>query len=135
MVSVQFCKKVKGLSLCDGWTKKSSSFYQTFLLIVAFKKLHCQVYCYFRVLVIRLIKTMFNETSTVRNSKNSWPLYLNFLNMINLFYFVKRAAKKNQFFKEPLFRNGWLCWCECWCVWRDFFWLSKKCNFATFPKR
>ena len=34
--------------------QKTSNFYQIFLFIVAFKKSHCQIYCYFHVLVIKL---------------------------------------------------------------------------------
>ena len=41
--------------------QKSSDFQQTFLLIASFRKLHCRVYCYFRVLVIKLIQRIFNE--------------------------------------------------------------------------
>ena len=82
---------------------------------------------------------------------NSWPLYLNFSNMINLcpnIWFIKNS-KCQQFFhlkKEPpkkivfhifkrlLFRNGQPYWYECWRVLRDFCGLSKKCGFATFPE-
>ena len=63
-------------------------------------------------------------TSTVRNFNNSWPLYLIFLNIINLcpnirfiknskcqqFFLEKGAAKKTQnlhIFRGPSFRNAW----------------------------
>ena len=91
-------------------------------------------------------------TSTARNFNNSWPLYLNFWNMINLspifwfiqnskcqqFFFVeKTTAKKAQIFhifKGLLFRNGWPYWHECWRALRDFCGLSKKCGFTIFPE-
>ena len=48
MVSVQFHKNLQGHhfvgpSFCSGWAKK-------FLLITAFKKLYCQIYCCFHFL-------------------------------------------------------------------------------------
>ena len=72
-----------------------------------------EVCCCFRVLVFKLIKTMFNEvaTSTARNFGNSWLLNLHFTKiLINLcpnIWFMKnskhqqlllwRAAKKQRF--------------------------------------
>ena len=53
-------QKFTGLPFCGGWTK-NSIFQQTFLLRAAFKILHCRVYSYFRVLLIELIQTIFNE--------------------------------------------------------------------------
>ena len=105
-----------------------SNFQQTFLLRAAFRILHCRVYSYSRVLLIKvdLDDIQWNEvaTSTARNFNNSWPLYLNFSNMINLclsiwfienskcqqFLFWKRSRQeKTKIFhilKGPLFRNG-----------------------------
>ena len=53
--------------------------YQKFLLISAFKKLYCQVYCY-------LGDIQWNEVTSLMacNLNNSWLLYLSFSNMINL---------------------------------------------------
>ena len=88
---------------------------------------------------------------TARNFNNSWPLYLNFSNMINLcsnIWFIKNAKCQWFFFKkkEPPketqifhiskgpFRNGWPNWYECWRVLRDLCGFSKKCGFPTFPE-
>ena len=74
----------------------------------------------------------------------SWPLYLNFSNIINLrpntwfiehskcqqFLFWKRTTEKTQIFhvfKRSLFRNGWPYFYECWLVLRDFFVCFLKC--------
>ena len=132
-----------------------SNFQQTFLLRAAFRILHCRVYSYSRVLLIKvdLDDIQWNEvaTSTARNFNNSWPLYLNFSNMINLclsiwfienskcqqFLFWKRSRQKStifHIFTGPSFRNGWLYWHEYWRVLRNFCGLSKKCSFATFPE-
>ena len=40
---------------------KNFKLYLTFLLLAAFKMLFCRVYCCFRVIVIKLISTIFNE--------------------------------------------------------------------------
>ena len=58
MVSVQF--RIRPIILwCVG--QKTLNFYLTFLLLAAFKMLFCRVYCCFRVIVIKLISTIFNE--------------------------------------------------------------------------
>ena len=80
------------------------------------------VWCY----QVDLDDIQWNEvaTSTAHNFSNSWPLTLNFSNMINLcpniwfiknskcqqLFFRKRSRQKNtnfSYFKGPLFRNGW----------------------------
>ena len=92
------------------------------------------VWCY----QVDLDDIQWNEvaTSTAHNFSNSWPLTLNFSNMINLcpniwfiknpkcqqFAFWKRSRQKTQIFhnfKGPLFRNGWTYWYEFWCILRD----------------
>ena len=124
--------------------QETSNFYQIFLLIVAFKKLYCRVYCCFCVLTFKLIETIFN------NFINSWLLCLHFSNMVNLcpnisfikyskcqqFLFWRKSRQKNTnfSFQGALFRNGWLYWYKFWRVLRDFCGFSKKCSNAIFPK-
>ena len=79
-------------------------------------------------------------TWTVRNFNNSWPLNLNFSNMITfslyiwfiqnskcqqfLFWQRSRQKKNNNFFyifKGPLFSNGCFYWHEFWRVLRYFY--------------
>ena len=154
MVSVQFRKNFTGLSFCGGWTRKRQTFSKHLFweqpskyCIPEFTAFLCA--CYW----VDLEDVHWNKvaTSTTCNFNNSWPLYLIFLNIINLcpniwfiknskcqqFVFWKRSRQKTQIFhifKGPLFRNGWLYWYECWRVLRDFCGLSKKCSFATFPE-
>ena len=90
-------------------------------------------------------------STTASNFNNSWPIYLNFSNMINLcpniwfikdskcqqFVFWKRSLQKTQIFhiyNRPLFCNGWPYWYEFWRILRDSCGLSKKIGFATFPE-
>ena len=49
-------------------------------------------------------------------------------------YCQKSYGKTMDPFFGSLFHNGWTYWYECWRVLRDFCGLSKKCDFATFPK-
>ena len=80
--------------------------------------LYCRVYCYF---CVDLDDIQWNKvtTSATRNFNNSWPLYLIFLIIINLWFlkipnvsdiFIwKRSRQKKQIFhifNELLFRNG-----------------------------
>ena len=97
-----------------------------------------------------LMKWSSNSDSRIFN--NSWPLHLNFSNVINLCpniwfiknskcqqsFFEKRSRQKKNtnlsYFKGPLFCNGWPYWYESQRVLRDFCGLSKKYRFATFPR-
>ena len=75
MVSVQFRKKFSAYVILWLVGPKISNFYQIFLLIAAFKKFYCRVYCYFYVLVIKMdiedIQSDEVATSTARNLNNS----------------------------------------------------------------
>ena len=67
--------------------QKTSNFYQIFLLIVAFKKLYWQIYCYFHICLLLSWSRRYSmkwRTSTTRNFNNSWLLYLHFSRIINL---------------------------------------------------
>ena len=65
--------------------RKTSYFYP----IVAFKKLYRRLLLLFSCAYYKVdlddIQSNEVATSTARNFNNSWPLYLNFSNMINLF--------------------------------------------------
>ena len=153
MVSVQFSKSFTGPPFCGGWTKKLQTFNTHFLWERPSK------YCIFELTVVFVCLLLswsrrysMKWSLTARNFNNSWPLYLNFSNMINLcsnIWFIKNAKCQWFFFKkkEPpketqifhiskglLFRNGWLYWYEYWRVLRDYCGFSKKCGFATFPE-
>ena len=82
---------------------------------------------------------------------NSWPLYLNFSNMINLcpniwfiknskcqqFVFWKRSRQKTQIFhifKGPLFRNGWPYWYDVDVFWETSVGFLKSVVLQLFPK-
>ena len=54
--------------------------------------------------------------------------------MTTVFIFEIKGAKKkkNQFFKEPFFRNGLPCDYDFWCVFRHLCEASKKYNFPVF---
>ena len=58
--SFNFAKTLKGRQFAMGGPK-ASNFYQIFILTVVFKKMYCQVYGYFRDLIIKLILAIFNK--------------------------------------------------------------------------
>ena len=85
-------------------------------------------------------------TSTARNFSNR---YLHFSRIITLcpniwfaknsecqqFLFWRKSRQKNKFFfKEPLFCNGSLYWCECWLFWETFVGFLKNVAPQLFPK-
>ena len=102
---------------------KSFKLLADIFLRTAFKILYCRVCCYFCVLVdLDNIQWTEVATSTARNFKNSWPIYVKLPNMINLFpniWFIKNSKCQNLFFEKGaakiffhifkglLFRHGW----------------------------
>ena len=90
-------------------------------------------------------------STTASNFNNSWPIYLNFSNMINLcpniwfikdskcqqFVFWKRSRQKTQIFhifKGPLFRNGWPYWYDVDVFWETSVGFLKSVVLQLFPK-
>ena len=154
MVSFQFHKNITAPSFCDGWTKNLQTFSLQFFLERPSTYCIVEFTAIFMFCLLRWSKRyQWNKvaTSLARDFNNSWPLYLNFSNMINLwpniwfiknskchqFLFWKRRRQKTKFlniFKGPSVCNGWSYWYECWRVLRDFWELSKKCGFGTFPE-
>ena len=154
MVSFQFHKNFSGPSFCDGWTKNLQTFSKQFFLERPSTYCIVEFTAIFMFCLLRWSKRyQWNKvaTSLARDFNNGWPPYLNFSNMINLwpniwfiknskchqFLFWKRRRQKTKFlniFKGPSFCNGWSYWYECWRVLRDFWELSKKCGFGTFPE-
>ena len=119
MVSVQFCKNFIWPSFCGGQTKKTSNFKQIFLLIVAVKKLFRRVYCCFRVLVIKLIKTIFNEMNyqlqrpvilTIVDFYNQifqiWQTFAQIIDSLKINFKEKAVNKKTHFLKTRYFVIG-----------------------------
>ena len=170
MVSVQFCKNVTGPPFSGGWKKKLQTFSRGFFwgrpskyCIVEFTAVFaCLLLSWFQRYSMNSTARNFNNRVRLQSkwlwvqvqlqSLNSWPLYLNFSNMINLcpsIWFIKNS-KRQQFvflekelpktthflnvFRGPLVRNGWPYWYKCWRVLRDLCGLSKKYCFTTFPK-
>ena len=101
-------------------------------------------------MIVYNIKWNSLATSTACIFKNSWPLYLNFSNMINLcpniwciknskcqqFLFWKKkeppmTQKIYIFFKRSSFLNELSYWYECWRVFRDFC-RPSKVEFSNF---
>ena len=119
--------------------RKTSSFSQIFLLLAAFKKFFCRVYCCSVGLLLIWSRDDIqrNEVanSTARNFNNSWPLYLCFSNMIKLYpniWFIKNSkchqflfweeAPKNtnfSFFKRAVI-SQWVNLLICCRILRDF---------------
>ena len=154
MVSFQFHKNFTGPSFCDGCTKNLQTFSKQFFLEWLSTYCIVEFTAIFMCCLLRWSKRyQWNKvaTSLARDFNNSWPLYLNFSNMINLcpniwfiknskchqFLFWKRRRQKTKFlniFQRPSFCKWWSYWYECWRVLRDFCELSKKCGFGTFPE-
>ena len=152
MFSVQFRKNFTWPSFCGGCVKK-------LLPVISFdsgfQKIVLSIYCYFLVLVNKLIWAIFNEmkwqlpwsvisllvdpyTSNFSSDK-SLPRYVIYQKFkILAILILKKESPKNTifpFFEGPLFRNGWSYWSKCWRVLRDFCGLSKKCISTTFSKK
>ena len=154
MVYIQFCKNFTGLPFCGVWTKNLQTFSRNFFWERPSK------YCIVELTAVSMCLLLswsrrysMKWSSNLGGSyfNNSWPLYLNFSNMINLcpniwfiknskcqYFFLKKGPpKETQIFhisRGPLFRNGWAYWSEYWRVLRDFCGFSKKCCFTTFPE-
>ena len=86
-------------------SQKTSNFYWTFLLIVAFKNFYCRIYCYFVCLLLSWSRTYW---MTAPKFNNSWPLYLNFLKMINFcpnMWFIQSLTCQQVLFWEKNRQN------------------------------
>ena len=144
MVSVQFRKNFTGPPFCGGWTKKLQTFSRHFFWEQPSK------YCIaeFTAIFVCLLLSWSRRYSTKWSSNfdGPWPLYLIFLNIINLclniwfiknsecsqfFHLKKEPPKEHKFFifRRLLFRNGQPYWYECWRILREFFGFSKS-NFS-----
>ena len=114
MVSFQFHKNFSGPSFCDGWTKNLQTFSKQFFLERPSTYCIVEFTAIFMFCLLRWSKRyQWNKvaTSLARDFNNSWPLYLNFSNMINLwpniwfmknskchqFLFWKRRRQKTKF--------------------------------------
>ena len=109
MVSGQFRKNFTGPQFCGGWTKNFQSFSRHFFREQPSKYCIIEFTAVFVCLLLswsRRYSMKKVATSAARNFNKSWPLYLNFSNMINLcpnIWFIKNS-KCQQFFhlkKEP----------------------------------
>ena len=146
--SVQFLNFAKFLKVCHFVVggSKTSHFYP----IVAFKKLFRRLLLLFSCAYdkVDLDDIQSNEvaTSTARNFNNSWPLYLNFSNMINLFsniwnchqfsFWIKNRQKSQifHFLKGLYFEMGDPITINV-DVLENFCGLPKECGFATFYQK
>ena len=149
-----FAKTLRGRHFVKGWPKTFKLLVDTFFenslqntVLPSLLLFLCASY------YVDLDDIQWTEvaTSTARNFNNSWPLYLNFSNMINLcpniwfiknskchqFVFWKRSRQKTQIcniLKGPLFRYEWPYWYEFRQILRNFCWLSKKKWFWNFSQ-
>ena len=104
MVSVQFRKNFTGPPFCGGWTKKLQTFSRHFFWQQPSKYCIAEFTAIFVCLLLswsRRYSTKWSSNLTTRNFNNSWPLYLNFSNMIKLctsIWFIKNLKCQECFF-------------------------------------
>ena len=154
MVSIQFWKNFTGPPFCGGWTKKLQTLSRHFFreppskyCIVEFTAVFvCLLLSWSRRHSMKLSSNF--DSPQFQQLLTPTPHFFKYDKLLPKIWFIKNskcpqyffeegAAKKTQIFhifKGPLFHNGWPYWYECWRVLRDFWWLSKKCGFATFPE-
>ena len=143
-----FAKTLHGRHFVVGGTKSFKHLADIFFLEQPSKCCIAEFTAIF-VRLLRRYSVNLVATSTARNFNNSWHIYLNFPDMINLcsniwfiknskcqhFVFWKRSGQKmddkNGWHK---FHNGWSYWYEFSPILRDSFGLSKNCSFTTFPE-
>ena len=143
MVYIHFCKNFTRLPFCGGWTKNLQTFSRNFFWQRPSKYCIVELTAVFMCLLLSWSRRYSMKWSSNLDGSyfnNSWPLYLNFWNMINLcpnIWFIKNS--KCQYFfqkkkKEPpketkifyIFKGPLLIWMLA--ILRDF------CGFATFPE-
>ena len=115
MVYIHFCKNFTRLPFCGGWTKNLQTFSRNFFWQRPSKYCIVELTAVFMCLLLSWSRRYSMKWSSNLDGSyfnNSWPLYLNFSNMINLcpniwfiknskyqqFVFWKRSRQKTQIF-------------------------------------